>query len=191
MSPASSLGNGRLPVGFPTNLTFPSDSAITVLAIAGLIAGDAKEPTANIFLRAAGREMVVQPEEGVLDNVLRFVAGKPEANEIAKQRFAQFAVQGISSGVVLTSPRACTRGQERKRQRNWYGITRHGAVGMRCSSLRFSRITTEGTDFTGRDEKMLECSPTVRHGTHRAFLHYMRFRKMPFTNSNSPCTQRV
>jgi len=57
---------------------------VAVLAIAGLIVGDAKEPTANIFLRAAGCEVMVQTKEGVLDNILRFVAGKPEANEIAK-----------------------------------------------------------------------------------------------------------
>jgi hypothetical protein len=57
-----------------------------------LIVGDAKQPAANIFLRAASCEMVVQTEKGVLDNVLRFVAGKPEANEIPKQGFAQLAV---------------------------------------------------------------------------------------------------
>ena len=95
----------------------------------------------------------MQTEEGVLDDVLRFVTGKPEANEIAKQGSAQFAVQGISFGVGFADPRACTRGQARKRQRDRYGITRHGVVGMRCSSLRFSRITTEGVGFTGRDEK--------------------------------------
>jgi hypothetical protein len=51
---------------------------------------------------------MVQTEEGVLDNVLRFVTGKTEANEIAKQGSAQFPVQGISFGVAFAGPRACT-----------------------------------------------------------------------------------
>lgn len=72
---------------------------ITVLAIAGLIVGDGKSQLRRFsFEPPAARWW--QTEEGVLDNVLRFVAGKPEANEIAKQGFAQFPVQGINSGVV-------------------------------------------------------------------------------------------
>ena len=67
---------------------------IAFLAIPGAVMGDAKQPAANVFLRPARRNMLVQAEESVLHDVLRFVRREPQSGQISQQGFTQFAIQG-------------------------------------------------------------------------------------------------
>ena len=61
--------------------------------------------------------MAMKVKKSILYHILRFVAREPEANKIAQQRFAQFAIQRCSLTV--------SRSKARKGQCDWYGVTSH------------------------------------------------------------------
>ena len=54
------------------------------------------EPPAHILPRSACRQMLLQTHERVLHHILRFVGPQPDANHVAQQRLAKFAVQSGS-----------------------------------------------------------------------------------------------
>jgi hypothetical protein len=90
---------------------------IASLSIPGLIVSDSKEPAADIVLRAAGGQVVLQTDKRILHDILRFVARESETDQVSQQRFAQFAIQ---SGNLRG---ACRKAQEWQRQ--GYGIVTH------------------------------------------------------------------
>src|SRR5262249_46631678 len=77
---------------------------VALLPISGLIVCHPKHPAPNIVLGPAGGEVAMQAEERVLHYVLRFVEGKPEADQVTKQRLAQFSIQG--SGLARAGRKA-------------------------------------------------------------------------------------
>src|SRR6185369_10192950 len=99
---------------------------VALLSISGLIVCHAKHPAADIVLGAAGSQMPMQAEERVLHDVLRFVEGKTEADQVAKQWLAQFSVQG--SGLAGAGRKA------RKRQCQGCGIATHRTLPSRLYS---------------------------------------------------------
>src|SRR5258708_9929548 len=90
---------------------------VAALAISGLIMRNAKEPAANVVLSTTGGQMVLQAEEGILNDILRFVTGKSEADKVSQQRFAQFAIQ---SGNLRGAVREAQEGKPQG-----YGICPH------------------------------------------------------------------
>ena len=56
--------------------------------------GDAKQPAANVFLRPARGQVLMQAEKSILYYILRFLAREPETGQISQQGFTQFAIQG-------------------------------------------------------------------------------------------------
>jgi hypothetical protein len=90
---------------------------IAGLAIPGLIVRNAKEPAADVVLRAAAGQVVLQTDEGILNDILRLIARESEADQVSQQRFAQFAIQDRN-----------LRGAGRKAQegqRQGYGLVTH------------------------------------------------------------------
>jgi len=49
---------------------------VAALTISGLIVRNAKEPAANVVLSATGGQIVLQADEGILNDILRFITGK-------------------------------------------------------------------------------------------------------------------
>jgi len=90
---------------------------VAALTIPGLIVRNAKEPAANVVLGTTYGHVALQTDEGILNDILRFITGKSEADQVSQQRFAQFAIQG---GNLRGAVREAQEGQ-----RQGYGIVTH------------------------------------------------------------------
>ena len=54
---------------------------IAFLTIPGAVMGDAKQPAANVFLRPARGQVLMQAEKSILYYILRFLAREPETDQ--------------------------------------------------------------------------------------------------------------
>src|SRR5205807_224897 len=106
-------------------------AVITILAIPGGIMSNAEEPTPDVLLRPGGSQMPLEAKERVLEHVLRLIGRKAETYQVAKQRFAQLAIQ--RGGLAASC-------QARERQNQRYGVATH-------KTFASSYITCEHADF--------------------------------------------
>ena len=72
---------------------FAKPPVVARLAIPRLIVGHAKQPAADIFLRAMRGEVALQTEKGVLHNVLGFV--KAEMNAEFRRQIAKWTYEAM------------------------------------------------------------------------------------------------
>src|SRR5215831_9965726 len=95
----------------------PKPPVIARLVVACVVVRYSEKPSPDVFLPSARVQMTLQTDKRVLHHILRFVAGKPQANEVTQQRLPQLAIQNrdLRRG---GAPRS-------QRQRQGYGIVAH------------------------------------------------------------------